>query len=113
MRSRAERFDELVMDAATRFEGHWGRPFPAFELGVEDVPPSDPAPWEHEEVPLGRFFASDARRAARVVIYRRPIETRAQAPAELALLVDEVVAEQLAALLGVSPRDLDPGYDGD
>jgi len=31
----------------------------------------------------------------------------------LALLVDEVVAEQLAALLGVSPRDLDPGYDGD
>ena len=136
MRSRAERFDELVMDAATRFEGHWGRPFPAFELGVEDVPPSDPAPWEHEEVPLGRFFASDARREARVVIesyreqynsvrphsslgyrtpheYRRPIETRAQAPSDLALLVDEVVAEQLAALLGVSPRDLDPGYDGD
>ena len=113
MRSRAERFDELVMDAATRFEGHWGRPFPAFELGVEDVPPSDPAPWEHEEVPLGRFFASEARREARVVIYRRPIETRTQSPQELALLVDEVVAEQLAALLGVSPRDLDLGYDGD
>ncbi len=113
MRSRAERFDELVIDAATRFERQWGRPFPEFELGVEDVPPSDPAPWEHDEVPLGRFFASDARREARVVIYRRPIETRVQSAQELALLVDEVVAEQLAALLGVRPSDLDPRYDDD
>lgn len=111
MRSRAEGFDDLVVDAATRLERNWGRPFPAFELGVEDVPPSDPAPWEHDEVPLGRFFAADTRREARVVIYRRPIETRVQSPQELGLLVDEVVAEQLAALLGVRPRDLDPRYD--
>ncbi|MBK7612827.1 MAG: metallopeptidase family protein [Actinomycetales bacterium] len=111
MRSRAEGFDDLVVDAATRLERNWGRPFPAFELGVEDVPPSDPAPWEHDEVPLGRFFAADTRRDARVVIYRRPIETRVQSPQELGLLVDEVVAEQLAALLGVRPRDLDPRYD--
>ncbi len=113
MRSRAERFDELVIDAATRFERHWGRPFPDFELGVEDVPPSDPAPWEHEEVPLGRFFAGDTRRDPRIVIYRRPVETRTPNDPELGLLVAEVVAEQLAALLGVSPRDLDPGYEGD
>lgn len=113
MRSRAERFDDLVIDAATRLEQHWGRPFPSFELGVEEVPPSDPAPWEHEEVPLGRFFASEARRDARVVIYRRPIETRVRTAQELALLIDDVVAEQLAALLGVNPRDLDPNYDAD
>jgi predicted Zn-dependent protease with MMP-like domain len=113
MRSRSEQFDDLVIDAATRFERHWGRPFPHFELGVEDVPPSDPAPWEHDEVPLGRFFASDTKREARVVIYRRPIETRVQTSEELALVVNEVVAEQLAAFLGVRPRDLDPRYDGD
>ncbi len=113
MRTRAEGFDELVINAATRLERAWGRPFPAFELGVEDVPPSDPAPWEHSEVPLGRFFASDVRQAARVVIYRRPIETRVDSAPELTLLVGDVVAEQIAALLGVEPSDLDPDYRGD
>ncbi|MBK8469043.1 MAG: metallopeptidase family protein [Actinomycetales bacterium] len=112
MTSRAERFDELVIEAAARVEKVWGRPFPTFELGVEDVPPSEPAPWEHAEVPLGRLFAAQGRDPARVVIYRRPLETRADGDRELSLLVADVVTEQLAALLGVEPGDLDPRYDG-
>ncbi len=113
MASRAERFDELVVDAATRLEESWGRPFPPLELGVEDVPPSDPAPWEHSEVPLGRLFGAEGRRPARIVIYRRPVETRTEGQQELAALIGEVVTEQLAALLGVTPEQLDPGYDED
>ena len=54
--TRGEQFDELVLDAVERLEGRWGRELEGVEFAVEDVPPSDPAPWEHDEVPLGRFF---------------------------------------------------------
>jgi predicted Zn-dependent protease with MMP-like domain len=112
MATRAERFDDLVIDAATHLEETWGKPFPPVEFGVEDVPPSDPAPWEHSEVPLGRLFGAEGRDPARIVIYRRPVETRTQGQRELALLISDVVTEQVAALLGVTPEQLDPGYDG-
>ena len=36
------------------------------------------------------------------------IELRAQDPAELPMLVHAVVVDQVAALLGVAPSDLDP-----
>lgn len=111
MATRSERFDDLVIESASRLERAWGRPFPPFELAVEDVPPSDPAPWEHSEVPLGRFFPPEGRHGARIVIYRRPVETRSDSVRELGLLVADVVTEQIAALLGVPPERLDPEYD--
>jgi len=114
MPTRAERFDEIVLEAATRLEQAWGAPFPPVEFGVEEVPPSDPAPWEHSEIPLGRLFAAEGRTPARIVLYRRPVETRAQGARELTALVADVVTEQVAALLGVPPERLDPDYeDGD
>ena len=94
MATRAERFDDLVIEAATRLEETWGKPFPPVEFGVEDVPPSDPAPWEHSEVPLGRLFGAEGREPARIVIYRRPVETRTQGQRELALLISDVVTER-------------------
>ena len=113
MATRAERFDDLVIESASRLEEAWGRAFPPVEFGVEDVPPSDPAPWEHSEVPLGRLFGAEGREPARIVIYRRPVETRVQGQRELATLIADVVTEQVAALLGVSPEELDPGYAED
>ena len=47
---------------------------------------------------------------ARIVLYRRPIESRAQDSRELTVVVQDVVVEQVAALLGVPPADLDPRY---
>ena len=108
MATRAESFDDLVVEAAERLEAKWGSPFPAVEFAVEDVPPSDPAPWEHAEVPLGRLFPASRGVPARVVVYRRPVETRVHGPRELALLVADVVTEQVAGLLGVRPDELDP-----
>ena len=65
-------------------------------------------------MPLGRLFGAEGREPARIVIYRRPVETRTQGQRELALLISDVVTEQVAAMLGVSPEQLDPGYaDGD
>ncbi|GAA1181628.1 metallopeptidase family protein [Ornithinimicrobium humiphilum] len=104
MATRAEHFDDLVLDAAESLERRLGHPL-GVELAVEDVPPSDPAPWEHG-VPLGRLFPAERGAPARLVVYRRPVEQRAADDAELASVVHEVVAEQIARMLGRDPEDL-------
>jgi len=113
MGTRTEQFDELVLDAASRMEHHAGAALGNVEFAVEDVPPSDPAPWESADVPLGRLFAAQGKMPARIVVYRRPVETRTTDARELAALINDVVVEQVASLLGVDPRDLDAGYDPD
>lgn len=108
-RSRAETFDEYVLDAVERLERRWPHQLDGVEFAVEDIPPNDPAPWEHGEVPLGRFFPAEGTLPPRVVVHRRPVEGRAAAGAELAALVHEVVVEQVAHLLGIPPEQVDPG----
>jgi predicted Zn-dependent protease with MMP-like domain len=109
-RTRAQRFDELVLGSVERLEKSWSRQLEGTEFAVEDVPPSNPAPWERGGVPLGRYFPADAGLPARIVVYRRPLETRAHDGDDLAELVHDVVVEQVAHLLGRSPDDVDPGY---
>ena len=109
MSSRRDRFDDYVLDAAARLEATCGRAFPSVEFAVEDVP-RGPAPWEHREVPLGRLFPASGSRPARIVVYRRPVETRVSDPRDVAALVADIVTEQVAGLLGVSPEELDPGF---
>lgn len=112
-RSRAARFDDHVLDAVDVLEQRWGSELDGVEFAVEDVPPSDPAPWEHGEVPLGRFFPAQGELPPRVVVYRRPVETRAAEPREVAALTHDVVVEQVAHLLGLNPEQVDPRYGGD
>lgn len=109
-RTRAERFDDVVLDAVDRLERRWGSRLAGTEFAVEEVPPSPPAPWEHGGVPLGRYFPADVGAPARVVVYRRPVETRAEGDADLAELVRDVLVEQVAAALALPPEDVDPGY---
>jgi predicted Zn-dependent protease with MMP-like domain len=110
MASRREQFDELVLDCAARLEERLGPRFKDIEFAVEDVPATDPAPWEREGAALGRVFPSHSRQPARIVIYRRPIEARAENQRELTAIVQDVVVEQVAALFGLPPADLDPRY---
>ena len=113
-RTRAERFDDLVVATVVRIERTWARQIAGLEFAVEDVPPSDPAPWEHRRgVPMGRYFPADGALAPRVVVYRRPVEERATDRDDLAELVRTVVVEQVAHMLGRSPEEIDPGYVGD
>ena len=111
MTTRAEQFDELVLDVAGRMEHRAGTALGDLEFAVEDVPPSDPAHWESSDVPLGRLFAAQGKMPARIVVYRRPVETRTTDARELAALINDVVVEQVASLLGIDPHDLDAGYD--
>ncbi len=110
MSSRSDQFDEQVLDAVERIERRLRRPLDNVELAVELVPPSDPAPWEHRQVPLSRLFPADGKLPARIVLYRRPIETRVDDPRDLPAVINGIVIEQLAGALGVEPTTLDPDY---
>lgn len=107
-RTRAQKFDDLVATTAQSLATHCPE-VADIEFAVEEVPPSDPAPWEHGVV-VARSFGADPRAgmAARIVIYRHPVVARAGDETDLAELVHHVVVEQVAQLLGRSPHDIDP-----
>jgi predicted Zn-dependent protease with MMP-like domain len=106
--SRAQRFDELVVDVVDRLHRRWRDQLAMVEFAVEDVPPMDD--WNRDWVPLARTYAAAGALPTRVVVYRRPVETRARAQRQLRLLLSDVVVEQVAELLGLEPDDVDPLY---
>lgn len=105
MISRARRFDETVLDAVHRVAYRAPRDLVMPEIAVEDVPPSDPSPWE-DSVPLGRLFPAHGRTPARLVIYRRPVEATGRTWPETEAVVLHVVADQIATMAGLDPEDL-------
>ncbi|UFU08332.1 metallopeptidase family protein [Ruania halotolerans] len=111
-RTRAERFDDAVISTLEHLERHLGPELKDVEVAVEEVPPSDPAPWETGAVPLGRYFASDpaAGLPHRIVVYRRPVIARSEDESDVGALVRDVLVEQIAHMLGRDPGDVDPTY---
>ena len=88
------------------------------EFAVEDVPPVPPHADADNPVPLGRVEPASGGRPTRIIIHRRPVEARGGGPGgaddrELARLVRDVIIEEVADLLGLSPESIDPSYDGD
>jgi len=146
-RTRAEQFDDLVLQAVARLEPQWEAHLSGVEFAVEEIPPADAtAAGSRGPVPLSRLeqgsappdqprppeprdpgprpeplIAREARDAEagqpephppRIVVYRRPLMIRADGEEELGDLVFDVVVEEFARLLGIDPRDVDPGYAG-
>ena len=105
MTTRRDRFDRVVVDAAERTKPWLGTRHADVEFAVEDVPPDDPMAWEPRTATLGRLVGG-GRQPRRIVVYRRPIEARVGSDHELSALVRDVVAEQLALLLGVPPDEI-------
>ncbi|MFJ7155824.1 metallopeptidase family protein [Streptomyces sp. NPDC101118] len=112
--SRAELFGDLVQDSVERLERRWPQ-LADVEFMVAEVPrPGGPeSGWNDEAVPLGAVFQGRAGGPARIVVYRRPVEIRTKNRDERALLVHEIVVEQVAELLGLSPETVDPRYGQD
>ncbi|MFI9310403.1 metallopeptidase family protein [Streptomyces triculaminicus] len=120
--SRAEAFVDLVQDSAERLERRWPQ-LSAVEFLVLEVPvptggggPEGPGVLdllEGDSVPLGRYMAARGDAPDRIIVYRRPVEIRTKARDERALLVHEVVVEQVAELLGLAPESVDPRYGQD
>jgi len=106
---RADAFGDLVVSAVDRLEPRWGLRLAAVDVEIRDAPDIGP---EVVEVPLAAHRAPGGQRPTAVlVIYRRPVELRAPDHLSRVDLVRDLVAEQLAELLGVSPSELDPTYD--
>lgn len=121
-RSRSERFDAIVLDALELIDEQWHAELDRLDVAVDDVPEvtdCDPntVTWgsdvvEDSNVPLARLVPAGVDRAglptrARIVLYRRPLETRAQDNIDLSDLVHEVLVEQVANYLGVDPDTID------
>jgi predicted Zn-dependent protease with MMP-like domain len=111
-RTRAQHFDDLVLDAVSQLESRWEQQLAGVEFAVEEVPPAEPQAGG-DPVPLARTQPAADGKPARIVVYRRPAQARAEGEEELAALVFDVVVEEVARLLGVDPETVDPGYTDD
>ncbi len=105
--TRADTFRDLVQDSVDRLERRWPQ-LADVDFVVMEVPGG-----AEDSVPLGGVLSASKGRPARVVVYRRPVELRTKSRDERALLVHEVVVEQVAELLGLSPESVDPRYGQD
>lgn len=112
-RTKAELFDDLVLDTIEALERRYAKELAGVEFAVEEVPPDlnvyDSDVLEDGEVPLARLLPGRPGRQAvppRIVLYRRPLEFRAYDREDLADLIHDVVIEQVANMLGVDPEEL-------
>jgi predicted Zn-dependent protease with MMP-like domain len=121
-RTRAEKFDALVLEALEPIELRWGTELADLDLAVDEVPevdetsPDDVA-WEQGVladvgVPLAQLVPAGLDpdgmpSRARIVLYRRPLEARAKGGADLADLLHEVLVEQVAEYLNIEPDAVD------
>lgn len=128
-RTRAERFDDVVVEAVTHLEARWADELASVEFAVEEVPPDDgdalavgddPVPDDpadpmdllEDPVPLSRLQPASgtghSTTPTRIVLYRRPLEARALDGDDLVDLVLDVLVHEVARLLGVDEGVVDP-----
>jgi len=111
-----------VLEALEPIEERWHAELDRLDVAVDDVPEvtdGDPTTvtWGSDEeedgnVTLARLVPAGVDRTglptrARIVLYRRPLETRAQDGGDLSDLVHEVLVEQVANYLGLDPDVID------
>jgi predicted Zn-dependent protease with MMP-like domain len=110
--TRAERFDELVLDTVRDIDARWQDRLGLVEYAVEDAP-QIPDDWDSGTVPLSSLVRGTGATPTRLVLFRRPIEHRCENRTELEAMVLTIVVEQVAELLGIDAAQVDPRYDGD
>ena len=109
-RSPAERFDQVALRIMRAVIGRWTGQLGDVELAVEEVPVI-PGHWISPTVPLSSYVEAAGGARPRLVLFRRPIEHRAENLAELEALLLSVIVELLADVLGLPVEDVLPGYE--
>ena len=109
LRTARERFDELALDVVTQVDRRWQDRLGLVEYAVEDAP-QIPDDWTSDTVPLSSLVRGTGATPTRLVLFRRPIEHRAETRTDLEALVLTVVVEQVSELLGIDPELVDPRY---
>ena len=133
-RSRAEQFDDLVLDAVEDLEHTWAdatwtEQLAALEFAVEEVPPPVEDEFSADVVAdkgivLAQLHRGQpdtrSRRDRRadpdggdasgpvIVVYRRPVEARTEEGEDRADLVFSLVVELVAEWLGREAEEIDP-----
>jgi predicted Zn-dependent protease with MMP-like domain len=125
-RTRAERFDMAVLEAYEPIEQRWKQRLSALDIAVDEIPRTaakhpDSVQWPPEVVadgpiPLARLIPAgvDVRgnpTRARILLFRKPIEQRANDSTELGDLLHEILVAQVATYLDVEPTVIDPTID--
>lgn len=111
-RTRAQRFDDLVRDEVRRLGQRWSRELTGVEFAVEDVPPVQPWADGSDPIPLSQTLPAGNDSPPRIVVYRRPVEARGGGDdRDLTRLIRDVIVEEVADLLGLSPESVDPTYE--
>lgn len=109
----AEFFVQCLRASVARTATACPRALVGIDVGYEEVP-SQLSSWASERVPLAAAVPAQAGQNGQVVLFRRPLEHRANSRAELRRLVHRALLEQLSALTGIGIDELDPaGETGD
>lgn len=109
-RTPAEHFDAVALRMMRAVVAPWSERLGDVELAVEEVPVL-PMHWASATVPLSSYVEATAAGRPRLVLFRRPLEHRAETLAELEALLLTVIVEQLAEVLGLPVEDVLPGYE--
>lgn len=109
LRPRRQRFDEIAIGVMANIESRWKQQLSFVELAVEEVPVL-PLGWPSARVPLASLVAGTATTPPRIVLFRLPIEARAQSRSELEAVLLTCLVEQVAGFLGMPPADVHPSY---
>lgn len=112
VRSPKAAFDAIVLLVVQELEARWHEELGLVEFAVEETPlvPDD---WSADTVPLASLVRGTGGRPTRLVLFRRPIELRAETRGDLSAMVLTVLVEQVSELLGRPPEEVDPRYDSD
>lgn len=125
-RTRAQDFDEIVLDAYSEIDGLWHDRLTGLDIAVDDVPgilPHDPdeVTWPDEveadgPIPLARLVPAGIDRRgnhtrARLILFRRPLQRRSKNEADLLDEVLGILVHQISDYLGVTEETLLAGPD--
>lgn len=111
-RSPKATFDAIVVAVLEDLEARWHSELGLVEFAVEEAP-MVPDDWDADTVPLASLVRGTGGAPTRLVLFRRPIELRAETRSDLSALVLTVLVEQVSELLGRPPEEVDPRYDSD
>ncbi|MCC3282324.1 MULTISPECIES: metallopeptidase family protein [Arthrobacter] len=110
-RTRAERFDEWVMESAQRLERLWGEDIQSYQFVVQEIPEGlEELLRRGGSIPLAAAAPGNGPKPPVITIYRRPVESTARGLVPVSELIHDVVVEQLASLMNMDPETIDPTY---
>lgn len=115
MMTRRDRFDDIVRDVAEELDQYLEPRGLVVEYAAMDLP-VDLGPAWSPEVPLARTVPATKSRPARVIAFRRPMESRASNRGTLTHLVRAALSSEISALFAIpidelaGPEGLDDDY---